>query len=254
MRYSLERQEFKIFYQPKINISTGRIIGVEALLRWQHPSLGLVLPGSFIPIAEETGLIVPIGEWVLRTACFQNKSWQEAGYLPIKIAVNLSARQFYQESFVQSVARILEESKLDPRWLELEITESLAMYKEEYVFNVLRELKKMGLNIALDDFGTGYSSLSHLQRFPIDSLKIDRSFINDLITNPDSQAIVKAAIALAKNLKLNIVAEGVETPEQLDFLRRNKCDEAQGFLFSRPVPASELEAILVQSEPGVNIP
>jgi diguanylate cyclase (GGDEF)-like protein/PAS domain S-box-containing protein len=246
LRRALERNEFVLHYQPKIDIRSGRIIGMEALVRWQHPTRGLIPPKQFIPLAEETGLIVPIGEWVLRTACAQNKSWQEQGLPPLRIAVNLSARQFNHENLLQDVARVLNETGLDAAFLELEITESMVMHDPEHAIELLKKMKTMGISISIDDFGTGYSSLSYLKRFPIDSLKIDRSFIKDLPLDGDDAAITQAIIAMAHGLKLKVTAEGAETSEQLSFLSTHKCDEMQGFYFSKPLPEHEF-FLLVQN-------
>jgi EAL domain-containing protein (putative c-di-GMP-specific phosphodiesterase class I) len=206
--------------------------------------LGVVYPSEFIPIAEETGLIVPLGEWVMRTACTQAKAWQKAGLPPVTVAVNLSARQFQQHDLLDTASRILKETGLDPRWLELEITESIAMQNADYTIVILRDLKDMGIQIAMDDFGTGYSSLSYLKKFPIDSLKIDQSFVRDIPTDANDAAIANAIIVLAHSLKLKVVAEGVETPEQEAFLKEHQCDRMQGFLFSNPISADLFENLL----------
>jgi diguanylate cyclase (GGDEF)-like protein len=237
LRHALERDEFVLHYQPQVNISSGQIVGVEALVRWQHPELGLVCPSDFIPLAEDTGLIVPIGEWVLRTACAQNKRWQEEGWPSMRVSVNLSARQFQQLQLVEIIAEILLETGLAPEQLELELTESAIMKNAEIAIETLRRIKKSGVQIAIDDFGTGYSSLSYLKRLPIDVLKIDRSFVCESTTAPDDAAIVMAIIGLAHNLNLKVIAEGVETEEQLAFLRLLKCDEMQGYLCSQPLAA-----------------
>lgn len=246
LRLALKRKEFVVFYQPKVDIETRKIVGMECLLRWQHPYLGLVSPMDFIPLAEETGLIVPIGEWVMREACTQNKEWQDKGFSPLRVAVNLSARQFHHQNLVDTVAKILDESNLDPRWLELEITESIAMKKEAYTFTMLRNLKSMGISISLDDFGTGYSSLSYLNRFPIDTIKIDKTFISQISAASDSKPIIIAAIAMAQSLNLKVIAEGVETLEQLTFLKENGCNEIQGYLFSKPLPGQDFEKLMLR--------
>jgi diguanylate cyclase (GGDEF)-like protein len=240
LRRALARGEFELHYQPQVDLARGEIVGVEALLRWRHPDLGLLGPMEFIPLAEENGLIVPIGEWVLRTACAQVRAWQEAGLRPIRVAVNLSVRQFYQKDLVEIVARILEQTGVDSRYIEFEITESCLMQNTQAMVALLTELNRLGVRFSIDDFGTGYSSLAYLKRFPIDTLKIDRSFVCDIGTDPDDAAIVKAIIALAHSLEMRVVAEGVETPEQLHFLRTHGCDEIQGYLISRPLPADEV--------------
>jgi diguanylate cyclase (GGDEF)-like protein/PAS domain S-box-containing protein len=249
LRRGLERNEFLLRYQPQVDLATGTIVGVEALLRWHRPDLGVVSPARFVPVLEENGLIVPVGEWVLRTACRQARAWQENGAGSLRMAVNLSARQFGREDLVGTVARVLEETGLDPRCLELEITESLLMEDIEASSRALDELKRAvnGVRISIDDFGTGHSSLSYLKSFPIDLLKIDRSFVRDLATDPDDAAITTAIIGLAHNLRLEVIAEGVETEEQLSFLRNKRCDEAQGYYFGQPLPAGDLARLLGQS-------
>jgi len=235
MRHALERNEFFLYYQPQVNLITGRIIGMEALLRWRHPDLGLLSPAKFIPLAEESGLIIPIGEWVLRAACARTKAWQDAGGLPLRVAVNLSGYQFRQSNLVEMVEEVLGETGLDPRCLELELTESAIMDSPERAAMTLRRLKELGLSLAIDDFGTGYSSLSHLKQFPLDRLKIAQFFVRDITTNPDDAAIAEAIIAMAHSLKLQVIAEGVEQRDQMDFLLSRGCEEMQGFCFSRPV-------------------
>lgn len=244
LRYALEHDEFVICYQPQVHTGTGGITGIEALVRWQSPDRGLISPDRFIPLAEDTGLILPIGEWVLRTACAQNKAWQEAGFPSVRVAVNLSPYQFRQETLVETVVRVLKETGLEPCWLELEITESAAMYDVDYTIAVLHELRDMGIRIAIDDFGTGYSCLNCLKQFPINRLKIDQSFVSDAVINPASAAIVTTIITLANNLNLEAIAEGVETEEQLAFLKQCRCGQMQGYLFGEPVPAGEFEKIL----------
>jgi diguanylate cyclase len=246
LRDAVENNELLVYYQPLLDIGTGQIVGMEALTRWNSPEYGMVSPATFIPIAENSGLIVPIGEWILRTACRQNQVWQEAGYPPMRVSVNLSTRQFELPDLVETVAAILEETGLSPEYLKLEITESLAMQNPDSAIQQLHALKQLGIEIAIDDFGTGYSSLNYLKKFPIDTLKIDRSFVGDIPGDSDDVAIVTAIIAMAHNLKINVVAEGVETEEQLVFLRDQHCDEMQGYLFSRPVPAEEFEALLIE--------
>jgi predicted signal transduction protein with EAL and GGDEF domain len=244
LHHALERNEFLLHYQPQVDLRTGEIAGMEALVRWQHPELGLVSPAMFIPVAEDSGLIVSIGEWVLRTACAQNKAWQLAGFKPISVAVNLSARQFRQPDLAEMVAGILAETGLDSACLELELTESLVMQDVEKTIATLSKLKAMGIKLSIDDFGTGYSSLSYLKRFPIDTLKIDQSFVRDITTDPDDAAIAKAIISMAHDMQLRVIAEGVETEAQKTFLQQRHCDEMQGYLFSRPVPAEAFETLL----------
>ena len=244
LRSAIEREEFVLHYQPKVDVRTGRIVGMEALIRWQHPILGLILPNRFIGLAEETGLIGLIGIWVLRTACAQTKSWERAGYGGLRIAVNLSSRQFTQKDLVQSIANILSETGLASHFLELELTESLLMNDVEETIEILQELKALRVHMSIDDFGTGYSSLAYLKRFPIDVLKIDQSFVRDMTLGSDGAVIVKSVISLAHNLKLLVVAEGVETQEQLTHLRSLECDMIQGYFFSKPMPAEAFEQIL----------
>lgn len=247
LRDAIERQEFVLHYQPRMNLETGAIIGVEALIRWRHPERGLVPPVQFIPIAEENGLIVPIGRWVLREACHQARAWQDAGLRPMRIAVNVSAVELRAKDFVAGVRDTLTESGLDPRYLELELTETFLMQDSKdskSTAAVLQALKGMGVQLALDDFGTGYSSLSYLKRFPIDTLKIDQSFVRDLTTDADDASIVTAVISMGKSLHMGVVAEGVETREQLAFLQEQSCPEGQGYYFSRPVAAEEFTLLL----------
>jgi len=244
LRRALERGELVLHYQPQVDLRSNRVFGAEALIRWQHPNMGLVSPAKFIPLAEQTGLIVAIGEWAMRTACAQNKAWQDAGLPPITVAVNISARQFREKKLADSVAEILAKTGLDPRYLEMEVTESVIMHDAEEVITLLQRLKSMGVTLSVDDFGTGYSSLSYLKRFPIDRLKIDQSFVHDIASDSDGAAIVRAVINLGHDLNLRVIAEGVETKEQLEFLRFLQCDEKQGYLFSRPLPAGEFEKLL----------
>ena len=244
MRKGLERGEFFLVYQPQVDARTGSIFGMEALLRWQHPDLGLLLPDKFINLAEENGLIIPLGEWVLRCACRQNKAWQEEGLPPVCVAVNLSAKQFGQYHLDELVAATLLETGLDPEWLELELTESMLMKDIEQNATLLKKFKEMGISLAIDDFGTGYSSLSYLKNFPISRLKIDRSFVQDITTNPDDAAIARIIIDIARALNLNVIAEGVETRAQMQFLSFNNCVEMQGYLFSRPVRAEVFAELL----------
>ncbi|MBD2447843.1 EAL domain-containing protein [Nostoc sp. FACHB-152] len=239
LRYALERQELTVYYQPRVNIATTEITGMEALVRWQHPDMGLVAPSIFIPLAEESGLIIPIGEWVLKTACKQNKAWQMAGLPPLTIAVNLSPKQFRQSTLVEDVARILTETGLEAHFLELEITESTAIADLDFTTSVLYKLEAMGVHLSIDDFGTGHSSLSRLQLLPLHNLKIDKSFIQELTTDVRAAHIVKAIVSLGRNLGLKLTAEGVEKQEELDFLKSINCEDVQGFLFYRPLSAEK---------------
>jgi PAS domain S-box-containing protein/diguanylate cyclase (GGDEF)-like protein len=243
LRRALERDEFLLHYQPQVDLTSGAIIGVEALVRWQHPELGLIAPGRFIGLAEETGLILPIGEWVLRQACAQSCAWQRAGLRALPVSVNLSARQF-SDNIVETVRQILAETGLEPKLLELELTESASMEDPEKTFEILRRLKDMGVRLAIDDFGTGYSNLNYLKRFPVDKLKLDQSFVRDIISDPDDLAISRAVIAMAHSLRLTVIAEGVESAGQLALLADNGCDEMQGYFFSRPVDAAACQRLL----------
>ena len=245
LRNALERNEFVLHYQPQVDLRNGQIVGMEALIRWRHPELGMVAPNRFISVAEETGLIVPIGAWVMRTACAQNKAWQDAGHVPLRVAVNLSARQFSAPNLVADMRQVLEQTGLPPSCLEIELTESLFMSDVTLAVELLHNMKSLGVKLSIDDFGTGYSSLSYLSRFPIDVLKIDRSFVNDITRDVNDAAIVDSIIALAHNLKMNVIAEGVETGEQLNYLREHGCDEMQGYFFSRPLPAADFEQLLL---------
>jgi predicted signal transduction protein with EAL and GGDEF domain len=247
LRHALERDEFVLHYQPKIELKTGRITGVEALIRWLRPVHGLVYPMTFVPIAEECGLIVGIGKWVLREACRQAQEWRRSGLAPSSVAVNVSALEFSDPNFVDGVRATLAESGLEPQYLEIELTEGVLMKDIPAAAAVLAELKSMGVRLTVDDFGTGYSSLSYLQEFPIDGLKIDRSFVRKISAEPDDSLIVDAIIKLSESLKLLVVAEGIETEEQRRYLLTLDCAEGQGFLFSRPVPADELTALLWES-------
>jgi diguanylate cyclase (GGDEF)-like protein len=244
LRNALERNEFVLHYQPQLDLQSGAVVGMEALIRWRHPELGMVAPHRFIGLAEETGLIVPIGAWVLQTACAQAKAWRDTGHRPLRIAVNLSPRQFSEPNLVASIAEVLRHTGLPPSCLEIELTEGLFMHDVALAVELLHKLKALGLALSIDDFGTGYSSFSYLRKFPIDVLKIDRSFVSDIVEG-DEAAIVVSIIALAHNLKLRVIAEGVETASQLDYLRRNGCDEIQGYYFSPPVPAADFERLLI---------
>ena len=244
LRHALERQEFALHYQPKINLRTGAITGAEALIRWTHATRGSVSPVQFIPIAEDCGLMLPIGKWVLREACKQARAWVDAGLPLATMAVNISAMEFRNENFLEGVFAILKDTGLDPRSLELELTESVLMKRAESTASVLQTLRERGVRVAVDDFGTGYSSLSYLRKFPVDALKIDQSFVRQITTTPDENTIVTDVISMARSLKLRVVAEGVETPEELAFLQAHKCDEAQGYYFSRPVLPQQFAKLL----------
>jgi EAL domain-containing protein (putative c-di-GMP-specific phosphodiesterase class I) len=241
---ALERQEFVLYYQPKINLHSGAITGVEALIRWQHPALGLLLPEQFVHIAEDSGLILPIGRWVLREACLQARAWQDLRLPPITVAVNTSTLEFYAKDFLEYLRMTLEETQLEPRYLQLELTESVLMRDAASTESVLHALADLGIKLAIDDFGTGYSSLSYLKRFPIDTLKIDQSFVNEITSNPDDATIVTAVIAMGKSLRQSVIAEGVETKEQYAFLLTQQCDEGQGYFFGRPMAADALGVLL----------
>ena len=244
LRSAIDKGELFLVYQPQINIANGSVIGMEALIRWQSQEWGLVMPDRFIRVAENSGLIVPIGEWVLRTACRQMKQWQDNGLLLAPIAVNVSAVQFRQEGFRELIKQVLDETGLDPQYLELELTESLLLSNEDVMFEVLNGLKSMGLKLAIDDFGTGYSSLSYLRQFPVTKLKIDRSFIREVELNLDDAAITAAIISMAKVLDLKVIAEGIENEAQLLFLMKHECDEGQGYFFSRPLNVQAVESFL----------
>ncbi len=248
LRDALRNRELVVYYQPRIDIETRKILGMEALVRWIHPQFGLVSPGQFIPLAEETGLIIPIGEWILRDACRQNAAWRAMGLPPIRVSVNLSPVQFRKPNLHESVYDALDDAGLEADGLELEVTESLLMNDPAETASILGKLKSRGIHISIDDFGTGYSSLSYLKRFPINALKIDRSFISDVTTNPDDAAITTAIILMGHSLKLSVVAEGVETENQLAFLKVLQCNEVQGFLFSPPVPAERAQEMLADQQ------
>jgi len=244
LRRALEYGEFEVYYQPQVNIKKGTVVGLEALIRWNHPQRGVVLPIEFINLVEDTGMIIPIGEWVLKTACAQNKAWQDAGYPPVRVSVNLSAYQFRQRNLVDTIAQILKETGLEPRWLELEITESTAMLDVDFSIDVMKKLREMGIRIAMDDFGTGYSSLGYLRKFPITTLKIDYSFVRDVLVDLEDAAIVATIIVMAQNMKLNVIIEGVESEEQMAFFEQQECYEMQGYLFSKPEPAKKIDLML----------
>ncbi len=249
LRHALERGEIELFYQPKIDVNTSRVVGMEALARWNHRELGLVPPSDFIPLAEETGLIIPIGEWILRTACDETKAWQDKGF-DLNVAVNLSPRQLQQKRVADRIASIVRESGLAPDKIDLEVTESSLVHNTDAATAILTELRQVGIRISLDDFGTGYSSLGYLKQLPIDVLKIDRSFVKDVTRDPDDAALVMSVIMLAHNLRLKVVAEGVETKAQLRFLQLLRCDEWQGYLSSKPIPARMFENYLENYSSG----
>ncbi|WP_258192487.1 bifunctional diguanylate cyclase/phosphodiesterase [Nitrosospira sp. Nsp2] len=244
LRRALERQEFVLYYQPKINLGSNMIVGVEALIRWQHPEQGLMPPRQFLSIAEDCGLILPIGRWLLREACLQVRAWKQAGLPAVTVAVNTSALEFNAPDFLESTRATLEETCMEPQYLEFELTESVLMQDAEFTDSVLHALSDLGVTLAIDDFGTGYSSLSYLRQFPIDTLKIDQSFVNRITRSPDDATIISAVIGLGKSLKLRVIAEGVETPEQYAFLLAHNCDEGQGYYFGHPVGAESLATLL----------
>lgn len=244
IRRALSNNEFLVYYQPKIDVNTRRVVGLEALVRWRDPERGLVSPGEFIPVAEESGLIEPIGQWVLEETCAQNYRWQQEGLPPVCASVNVSARQFRNKNFVSTVEAILERTKLEPRWLELEITESMLMGDMEPIIARMESLRRLGVSLSIDDFGTGYSSLGYLSSFPVTTLKIDRIFISDVHSNPQTAEIARAIIGLSRGLNLEIIAEGAEDIEQINFLKEHGCNFVQGFYYSKPVPASEFVIML----------
>ena len=246
LRDAIKRSELYLVYQPQVDLRTGQIFAVEALLRWTHPDLGDIPPSRFIPVAEESGLIVAIGHWALRAACRQNKAWQEAGLPPIVVSVNVSARQFREKAWTGEVRDMLAETGLEARYLELEVTESMLMHDLSGAIATMRDLKACGIQLSIDDFGTGYSSLSALKTFPVSRLKIDQSFVRDLAEDDNDKAIAAAVISMGQKLGLRVIAEGVETQDQLAFLKQNNCDEMQGYLFSRPVPADAIGALLTR--------
>jgi diguanylate cyclase (GGDEF)-like protein/PAS domain S-box-containing protein len=254
LRLALDKKELFLMYQPQMDMATGKVVGLEALLRWQHPKFGLVPPDRFIRLAENSGLILPIGEWVLRTACSQARTWQEEGFPKVTVAVNVSAIQFRQEGFCRLIRKVLDETGLAPQYLELELTESLLLANADLMLAVVQKLKAMGLTLAIDDFGIGYSSFGYLRQFQVSKLKIDRSFIRDVAVNPDDAAITAAIISMAKSLKLRVIAEGVETEEQMSFLRAHHCDEIQGYYFSKPLTADKIaDKLRGHPKPGVGL-
>ena len=244
LRKALERQEFALYYQPQVDTVTGKMIGAEALIRWNHPDGKLHMPGEFMPVVEQSGLCVAVADWVLATACKQNRAWQRAGLTKIPVAVNMSGRHFKQPSFVATVIDALSNAELDPQYLELEVTETILLRDLEVALPTIHELRRLGIKLSIDDFGTGYSSLSRLKRLPLDKLKIDRSFVRDIATDPDDAAITSAIIAMARSLKIGVIAEGVENEEQAQFLRQHGCREMQGYLYGRPMPAEEFARLL----------
>jgi len=248
LRHALDRDQLHLQYQPQISMQDGRIIGVEALLRWRHPELGNISPAEFIPIAEDSRLILPIGEWVLRKAINQLKRWMDSGYPAMVIAVNLSAVQFRHPNLPDMVSTILSEAQLPPEYLELELTERVAMHDPQEAIAVMNELHQRGIRMSIDDFGTGYSSLSYLKKFKVYKLKIDQSFVRDISTDLEDKAIVAAIISMAKNLGLKTIAEGVETLDQLDYLQKEGCDEAQGYYYSRPQQSEQIEAFIARKK------
>jgi EAL domain-containing protein (putative c-di-GMP-specific phosphodiesterase class I) len=245
LRKAIENRELHLYYQPRVDGTSGEIVGAEALIRWIHPEMGWVPPGKFIPLAEERGLIIEIGEWVLTQACRQNRSWQDMGLKMIPVGVNVSALQLTDRKFAEKVSNALKSSGLAPQYLELELTESVIMRQADMVIATLRNLKALGLALSIDDFGTGYSSLSYLKKLPLDKLKLDQSFVRELPFDADNAAIVNAILLMAKALKLKVVAEGVETQAQLEFLRAHQCDEIQGYYFSKPLPVQEFTRMLI---------
>jgi EAL domain-containing protein (putative c-di-GMP-specific phosphodiesterase class I) len=244
LQHALAREEFVLHYQPLVATETGGITGVEALLRWRHPEQGMVFPNEFVPQLEELGMMTEVGSWVLRTACAQNVAWQKSGLPPVRMMVNLSSTQFYRSHIASSVQTALEETGLDPKWLELELTETLLLDDSETTIKIMRTLKRLGVSLSLDDFGTGWSSLSYLRRFPIDRIKIDRSFLRDIASEPTAEAVVRSIMNLGRDLGLACVAEGVETSEQLNYFRQQKCEEVQGFLYSPALPEADCRVLL----------
>jgi diguanylate cyclase (GGDEF)-like protein len=248
IRNALVNEEFVLFYQPKVDVATNRVKGAEALIRWMDPVHGMIGPGEFIPVAEECGLIVDIGTWCLRQACFQTKAWQDAGYAPIRMSVNVSAHQFKAKDLLDKVKKALDDAKLEPKWLELEITESMLMNDVEAAIARMQSVRDLGCGLSIDDFGTGYSSLSYLSRFPITTLKIDRAFVKDVQENQNTKEIARAIIGLSRGLNLEVVAEGAELLEHVEFLKDNGCDIIQGFYFSKPLPAKDFEKMLYRPQ------
>jgi EAL domain-containing protein (putative c-di-GMP-specific phosphodiesterase class I) len=248
LRQALERDQLVVYYQPKVSVRSGKIKGMEALVRWKHPEKGLVPPFDFIPIAEETGLIVPIGRWILKEACNQTIQWQKKGFTDLVVSVNVSAKQFHHHGYVDEVQNALENSGISSRFVDLEVTESCTMNNVESAIRILDTFRKMGIRISMDDFGTGYSSLSFLDQLPLDTLKVDRAFIKDINRQGKNGELARMIITMARSLRLRVVAEGIETSDHLEFLKTNGCDEYQGYYFSPPVPASDFEALLVEND------
>jgi EAL domain-containing protein (putative c-di-GMP-specific phosphodiesterase class I) len=246
---ALDKREFELLYQPKINLKTGALVGGEALLRWLHPERGLVEPAQFVPIAEDCGLITPVGHWVVHEACRQAQAWQDAGFPPVPVAVNTSAVEFRSKGFLNNIVNVLKETCLDPQYLEIELTERALMAHAATTTSVLHALKSLGVQLVIDDFGTGWSSLSYLRRFPIDALKIDKSFVQEITSSSTAAPIVSAAISLGKSLNLRVIAEGVETRDQFAFLQAEGCDEGQGYYFGRPLFAQEFARYWKQGLP-----
>jgi diguanylate cyclase (GGDEF)-like protein len=246
LRKALEQNQLVLHYQPQVELTTGNIVGIEALLRWQHPKLGLISPSTFIPLAEETGLIVPIGEWVLKTACKQNKAWQDAGVQSVPIAVNISVRQLQEDHFVDYVVNVLDQAGLNPKYLELEITESIMQNIDESMI-ILNQLKEYGVNLSIDDFGTGYSSLSYLRHLPIDKIKIDKSFVDDILYHTTQGVMARTIIDMGNHLQFSVIAEGIEQKEQVEFLQQNECNIGQGYFFSRPLTVDQMEEYLINA-------
>ena len=246
LRQAVDQNNLVVYYQPQVELASGRVVGVEALLRWRHPQQGMISPAEFIPLAEETGLIVSIGEWALLQACRQGCLWQQAGFAPLRVAVNISARQFRQSDLVAMVRRVLRETGFDGRHLELELTESLLMDDVDGAIATMTQLSQLGVGLSIDDFGTGYSSLAYLKRFPIDYLKIDRSFVRDIMDDPNDAAIAATIIDLARNMNLHVIAEGIELEAQRAFLQQKGCRYGQGYLFSQPLPADQLTLLLAR--------
>ncbi|MEA3242260.1 MAG: EAL domain-containing protein, partial [Pseudomonadota bacterium] len=249
---ALEKKQFVVYYQSQVDLLSGELTGLEALVRWQHPELGLLSPTKFISLAEDTGLILPLGKWVLQTACRQIAAWHKADLYPGRIAVNLTGNQLKNDKVLPTIEQILEESSCQPDWLELEITESVIMEQHGRSFNILQKIKELGIELAIDDFGTGYSSLSHLKRLPVSRLKIDRSFIRDIPQDSSNKAITRAVIAMGKSMGLKVIAEGVETMAQKAFLQAEQCDEIQGYIYGPPLPAEQMTGVL-SSQPGISL-